>query len=206
MFKKLTTLITGNTLASLGIAMVINSGLGCFSVTSANLAISNFFGISLGTAGMLVELIILLIATYRGEGIGLTAVCNAFYGSYAIDFFRMLLPSHILMVFGLLIIPFGWALMGKAGLGDTGCNVLMNSILKQTNKSIGLVRGVQECLFMLIGFLGARQYVTWFTIALSFGLGYLLQFVYRLIKYDPTKINHKFLIQTSGGKTCLKEN
>ena len=63
MFKKLTTLITGNTLASLGIAMVINSGLGCFSVTSANLAISNFFGISLGTAGMLVELIILLIAT-----------------------------------------------------------------------------------------------------------------------------------------------
>ena len=96
--------------------------------------------------------------------------------------------------------------MGKAGLGDTGCNVLMNSILKQTNKSIGFVRGVQECLFMLIGFLGARQYVTWFTIALSFGLGYLLQFVYRLIKYDPTKINHKFLIQTSGGKTCLKEN
>ena len=206
MFKKLTTLVTGNTLASLGIAMVINSGLGCFSVTSANLAISNFFGISLGTAGMLVELIILLIATYRGEGIGLTAVCNAFYGSYAIDFFRMLLPSHILMVFGLLIIPFGWALMGKAGLGDTGCNVLMNSILKQTNKSIGFVRGVQECLFMLIGFLGARQYVTWFTIALSFGLGYLLQFIYKLIKYEPTKINHKFLIKASGEKICLKEN
>ncbi len=206
MFKKLTTLIIGNTLASLGIAMVINSGLGCFATTSANLAISNFFGISLGTAGMLVELIILLIATYKGEGIGITAICNAIYGSYVLDFFRLLLPTHILMVFGLLIIPFGWSLMGRAGLGDTGNNILMNALLKQTNKPISIVRSVQECVFMLIGFIGARQYVTWFTVALSFGLGYLLQFIYKLIKYEPTKINHKFLIQMSGEKTCLKEN
>ena len=206
MLKRLFLLFIGNTISALAVAMVVNAGLGCFPVTATNLSIANLTGLSMGIAGMIVELTMLLLATYKGEGIGLTAICNAFYGSYAIDFFRMLLPSHILMVFGLLIIPFGWALMGKAGLGDTGCNVLMNSILKQTNKSIGFVRGVQECLFMLVGFLGARQYVTWFTIALSFGLGYLLQFVYRLIKYDPTKINHKFLIQTSGGKTCLKEN
>ena len=102
------------------------------------------------------------------------------------------------MVFGLLILPFGWCLMGKAGLGDTGNNILMNAILKQTNKSIGVVRGVQECVFMLIGFIGARQYVTWFTLALSIGLGSLLQYIYKLIKYDPTKIEHKFIIKRSG--------
>ena len=206
MLKKLTTLFIGNTLASLCIAMVINSGLGCFAVTSANLAIANFFNMSLGTAGMLFELAMLLLATYKGEGIGITSIVNAIYGSYALDFFRMILPTHTGLIIGLFVLPIGWALMGKAGLGDTGCNVLMNSILKHCNKSIGFVRGVQECLFVLIGFLGARQYVTWFTIVLSFGLGYLLQFVYKLIKYEPTKINHKFLIKTSGEKTCLKEN
>ena len=206
MLKRLTTLFIGNTLAALCIAMVINSGLGCFAVTSTNLAIANFFNISLGTAGMLFELAMLLFATYKGEGIGVTSIVNAIYGSYVLDFFRMLLPTHPALVVGLLVLPVGWALMGKAGLGDTGSNIVMNALMKQTGKSVGFIRTIEECLFMLIGFIGARQYVTWFTVVLSFGLGYLLQFVYKLIKYEPTKINHKFLIKTSGEKTCLKEN
>ena len=206
MIKKMTTLVLGNTLAALCIAMVINSGLGCFAVTSTNLAIANFFNMSLGTAGMLFELAMLLFATYKGEGIGVTSIVNAVYGSYVLDFFRMLLPTHPALVVGLLVLPVGWALMGKAGLGDTGSNIVMNALMKQTGKSVGFIRTIEECLFMLIGFIGARQYVTWFTVVLSFGLGYLLQFVYKLIKYEPTKINHKFLIKTSGEKTCLKES
>ena len=200
MLKRLTTLFIGNTLAALCIAMVINSGLGCFAVTSTNLAIANFFNISLGTAGMLFELAMLLFATYKGEGIGVTSIVNAVYGSYVLDFFRMLLPTHPALVVGLLILPVGWALMGKAGLGDTGSNIVMNALMKQTGKSVGFIRTIEECLFMLIGFIGARQYVTWFTVVLSFGLGYLLQFVYKLIKYEPTKINHKFLIRHQEGR------
>lgn len=194
MFKKLTSLFIGNTLASLGIAMVVNSGLGCFAITAANLSIANLTGLSMGTVGMLVELVMLTIATCKGEGIGWTAIVNAIYGSYLIDFFMMLLPKHILMIFGLLILPFGWCLMGKAGLGDTGSNILMNALVKQSNKSIGLVRGILECTFLAIGFIGARNYVTWFSILLSVGLGYFLQFVYKLIKYEPTQIKHKFLV------------
>jgi uncharacterized membrane protein YczE len=196
--KKLTTLFIGNTLAALCIAMVINSGLGCFAVTSANLAIANFFNISLGTAGMLLELTLLLFATYKGEGIGITSIVNAIYGSYALDFFRLLLPTHIGLIIGLLILPVGWALMGKAGLGDTGSNIVMNALMKQTGKSVGFIRTIEECIFMTIGFIGARQHMTWFTVVLSFGLGYLLQFVYKLIKYDPTEIHHQFIIKTAG--------
>ena len=80
MLKRLTTLFIGNTLAALCIAMVINSGLGCFAVTSTNLAIANFFNISLGTAGMLFELAMLLFATYKGEGIGVCSVAVVIYG------------------------------------------------------------------------------------------------------------------------------
>lgn len=194
MFKRLTSLMFGNTLAALGIAMVINSELGCFAITAANLSVSNILGISLGTTSMLIELIMLSIATYRKEGIGLTAIVNATYGSYLIELFMYLLPKHLLLCLGLFIIPFGWAMMGKAGFGDTGSNILMNSLLKQSNKSMGIIRGILEILFLIIGYIGAKNYVTWFTLLLTFTLGYILQFSYKLIKYEPTKIKHKFII------------
>ena len=56
--------------------------------------------------------------------------------------------------------------MGKAGYGDTGSNALMNSILKSSKMSIGKVRIIQEGIILSIGFLGARESVTWFTLLL----------------------------------------
>jgi uncharacterized membrane protein YczE len=99
------------------------------------------------------------------------------------------------MIIGLLIIPFGWVLMGRAAYGDTGSNILMNALLKKYGLSISLMRGIQEIVFLSLGLLGAREYVTWLTIALTFGLGYLLQVVYKFMRYDPTEINHSFIIK-----------
>ena len=193
--KRMTSLLVGNTIASLGISMLIKSGLGCFALTAGNIALANWFGITVGTAGMILEIIMLLLATYLGEGIGLTSIVNAIYGSIMIDVFNFILPSTPLMIVGLLIIPFGWVLMGRAAYGDTGSNILMNALLKKYGLSISFMRGIQEVVFLSLGLLGARQYVTWLTIALTFGLGYLLQFCYGLVKYDPTEINHSFLIK-----------
>lgn len=193
--KRMTSLLVGNTIASLGISMLIRSGLGCFALTAGNMALANWFGITVGTAGMILEIIMLLLATYLGEGIGLTSIVNAIYGSIMIDVFNFILPSTPLMIVGLLIIPFGWVLMGRAAYGDTGSNILMNALLKKYGLSISFMRGIQEVVFLSLGLLGARQYVTWLTIALTFGLGYLLQFCYGLVKYDPTEINHSFLIK-----------
>jgi uncharacterized membrane protein YczE len=191
----MTSLLVGNTVASLGISMLIKSGLGCFALTAGNIALANWTGITVGTAGMILEVIMLLIATYLGEGIGLTSIVNAIYGSVMIDVFSFILPSNPLMIIGLLIIPFGWVLMGRAAYGDTGSNILMNALLKKYGLSISLMRGTQEVVFLSLGLLGAREYVTWFTIALTFGLGYLLQVCYKLVKYDPTEIKHSFLVK-----------
>jgi uncharacterized membrane protein YczE len=193
----MTSLLVGNTVASLGISMLIKSGLGCFALTAGNIALANWFGITVGIAGMILEVTMLLLATYLGEGIGLTSIINAVYGSLMIDVFNAILPSNPLLGLGLLIIPFGWVLMGRAAYGDTGSNILMNALLKKYGLKISYTRGIQEVVFLTLGLLGARNYVTWLTIALTFGLGYLLQFCYRLVKYDPTEINHSFLIKKS---------
>ena len=92
--KRMTSLLVGNTIASLGISMLIKSGLGCFALTAGNIAIANWFGITVGTAGMIIELIMLLLATYLGEGIGLTSIVNAIYGSLMIDVFCAIVPTN----------------------------------------------------------------------------------------------------------------
>ena len=134
MFKRVMLTIIGGAISAFGIASLINSGLGCFALTAANMSISNMTGLSLGTIGMIVDLTLLLIATYKGEGIGITAVVNATYCSYMIDIFHAILPTHPLMVLGLLVIPLGWGLMGKVGLGDTASNLVMNILVKETDK------------------------------------------------------------------------
>jgi uncharacterized membrane protein YczE len=192
--QKLIKLVLGNTLASFAISCVVKAGFGCFSTTAANMALANWFGITVGTAGMLVELIMLGIATYKGEGIGWTSICNATYGSLLIDVFLAILPQSPFMILGLLLLPIAWAIMGSVGLGENGANTLMNAILKHTNLNITVIRGVQEFILLLIGFIGARSMVTIFTVVLVFGLGPLLEVVYKWIGFDPTTVKHNYII------------
>lgn len=194
MFKYI-KLILGVTLSSLSIAMVINCGLGAFAITTCNIALSNWFRISLGLAGFISEAVMLLYASAKGEGLGWTAIVNATYGSFMIDIFSRLLPHSIFLSIGLIILPVAWAITGSVGLGDTGSNLLTNALVKSTGKSIRFIRTIIEVTVLLIGFLGARSFVTWFTIVMTLTIGYIAQFIYKLIKYNPTDIEHKYLIQ-----------
>ena len=53
---KVSKLLVGQCVASLGIAMVLNAGLGVFPVSATNLAVVNWFGVSYGVANSLVEI------------------------------------------------------------------------------------------------------------------------------------------------------
>jgi len=192
---KIIKLIFGVSLSSLGIAMVINSNLGAFAITSCNLAISGWLNIPLSVASILVELMMIGFATYKGEGLGITAIVNATYGSIMIDVFRFILPQYNWLCIGLVLLPIGWILIGRVGWGDTGSNILMNALIKTTGKSVGFIRTIEECLFIVIGFMGARNYVTIFSLLITLLIGPISQFIYKIFNYDPTKIRQKYLIK-----------
>ena len=59
----------------------------CSPGTSANIALSNWTGITIGQASIIVELIMLIIATKMKEGIGLTSIVNAILGGIMTDRF-----------------------------------------------------------------------------------------------------------------------
>ena len=194
LIKKLLKLFSGVVLSSFGITCVIHANLGVFPITATNIAVSNWLGISMGVAGMLVELLILGLALYLGEGVSLTGIVNATLGSLLIDFWNPILPYHPLMVLGILLLPIAWFLSSSVGLGDTNQNLLTNGIIKRTNKSLGLIRTLQESTFMIIGLVGGKGCVTPLTIVLSLFFGKIMEFEYKLLKYDPTKVTHSYLI------------
>ena len=200
--RKFLRLICGVVLSSFAITMVIHAGIGVFPITSTNLAIANWLGISMGTAGALVELVMLLIAYKMGEGLTLTGIINATIGSLLIDVWSLVLPKHPLMIVGILLLPIAWYLSGTASYGDTNQNLVMNGILKRTNKNVSTVRMCQEVLFVGIGLLGARESITFVTILLSLFFGYIMQFEWKLLKYDSSKVKHRYLIKA---KSITKE-
>ena len=194
----------GLILQALGIALVISSGT-TFAITSFNQGISNTFLISYGTASMLVEVMTIAINYCFKEKIGLTTVASAILNGYLVDMFLLLVPtislSLIYLPFGAIIMGIGFYFMTASGMGNSSSNGLMNVFQKLTGKSVGLIRTIEDVSFMALGFLLGGT-VNIGTLILTFGFGYLLNFIYRLFKFDPTKVQHQYL---GGGKMKLPQ-
>jgi uncharacterized membrane protein YczE len=192
--KKLLYLLGGNTLSSFAIACVLNSGLGAFSCTAGNSGIASFMGISLGLASFITETLMLLYATYRNEGVGWTAIINTTYGSLMIDVFHKLLPICPWLSLGGLLLPIAWSYMGRAGWGDTGTNLAMVALMKQTGKSLRFCRCCIDITFLMFALLWASHTVSLFTLFLTFATGPIVQFVYGKIHYNPELIKHHYIL------------
>ena len=190
---KLIRLLTGVLLSSLGIAMVTNSCLGTYAITTTVQAIANWGAIPFGIANLLIEIGMIGYATYKGEGLGWTAIVNALLGSVLISTFLEILPQHPVMFIGIFIVPFAWALMGSVGWGDTGSNILMRALMKNTGKDIVTIRTIEEVFFLTIGFLGARNLVTVFSVIITITTPLILKVIYSVIHYKPAEVEHHFI-------------
>lgn len=192
--ERIIRMIVGITMASLGIALVLNSDLGCFVETAAFKGMSIKLGIPLFLANILAEIIMIAIATYLGEGLGWTAIVNGTYGAVMINLFHVILPHKAIFCLGAFLIPIGWSILEKARYGATGSNILMKALMVTTGKSLFIIRTSIELTFLLIAILTAPQYATWVTIAGTFGAPLVLKYVYKLVGHKPAEIEHDFII------------
>ena len=193
--NKYLKLSIGLLLQALGIALVIKSN-STFPITAFNLGVANTLAISYGTASMLVELITILINCCFKENIGLTTIASAILNGYIVDLFLHLIPdvsfNLIYLPIGALTMCFGFYFMSSCGLGLNSSNGLMNALMKKTGKSVTLIRTLEEMTFMLLGYiLGGTVNIT--TIVLSTCFGSVLGFVYKLLNFEPEKVQHKNL-------------
>lgn len=191
---KVSKLLIGQVVTSFAIAMVINGGLGVFPITATNLAVCGWFGISYGVANMITEALALVYAVCRGEKFGWATLLSCFTCGALIDVFMSVLPtSYYLIPLGLICTPIGYAITGSCGMGENATCMLQTALQKQFNKSTGFVRTVMEVCYLIVGVLGARSSITWFSIVLSVTFGTIVNIVYRAMKYDPTKVKQNYI-------------
>ena len=189
----------GITLTSFGIALVLNSGLGCFVNTAVYKGLSLKLGVPLYVVNIAFELVMIAIATYYEEGLGWTTIINATYGAVMINVFHKLLPhAPILALIGILIMPIAWSTLEKASFGATGSNILMKALMNKTKKPMMIIRTFIDSTFLILALIFAKQYVTLFTILLTFICPLILTTEYKLIHYKPTDIHHDFIIKKKG--------
>ena len=186
----------GLTICGVGTYLQMQASIGMFPWNSFKQGLSIAFPISFGAASILVSLAILLLDVLLSEPIGVGTILDAFLMGIVVDICTWLdfvplqksfLPQVAMLLFGLMVMNVGQVLYMGAGLSCGPTDTLMVALGKRVSRlPIGLVSILISAVVLAIGvFLGS-----------PFGSGTLMEFVFRLFRFDPRDVEQESLIQT----------
>jgi uncharacterized membrane protein YczE len=189
-----------------GIYLTIQANIGAGPWDVLSLGLSKTFGILYGNASIAVSLTILLIDILLKEPIGIAMFIDAVVVGKSVDFFNWTgivkpcssLPVSIaVMTAGLFIIAYTQYTYMIASLGCGPRDTLLVALSKRMKRvPIGLVS---------IMLLGTATVTGWLlggpvglgTIICAFGSGPVMQFAFRTVRFDATKVRHQNLRESA---------
>lgn len=202
--KRALWLLLGCVVSAVGIVMMLqaNIGLEPWSVLQQGMAQS--WGISYGTASIIVGLGAIAVAAVCGEGFGVGTIANITLCAFCIDGLLALnwipkmnsLPTGLLMLAGgLELLAIGTWLYMRATLGAGPRDSLMVALARKTGRSVGLCRAVVEIFVIVGGYLLGGQ-VGWGTLVSAVGLGSLFNLNFRLLHFRAAELHQENLAET----------
>jgi len=194
-------LFLGLFLYAVGIVLTINANLGLSPWQVFHQGVSKHIGITMGQASITVGFIFVILDWILGEKLGIGTICNMIFIGVFIDVlmlnnlipvFSNLFAQVLMMILGMFVIGVASYFYIGAGLGSGPRDGLMVALTKRTKKSIGFIRNSIELSVLTIGYmLGGTVGVG--TLIMVIGLGYFVQFTFKLFKFDVSKVKHKFI-------------
>ena len=195
-------MILGLFIFGLGIVLTIKANIGYapWDVFHAGLAAKT--GISFGVISIIVGLIIVVIVTLLGEKFGLGTIFNTILIGLFIDLIMPFIPKAenpviggFMLIAGLFIISVGSYFYIKSGFGVGPRDNLMVVFTRKTKWPVGICRFLIELLVTVIGWLlggmvGAGTVISVITI------GFCIQIVFKLFRFDVTAVKHETLAET----------
>lgn len=194
-------LFVGLFLYSVGIVLTINANLGFSPWDVFHKGISNVSGITMGQASITVGVIIVILNIVLGEKLGWGTLCNMLFIGIFMDLLMSnnLIPISQNLVLGLFMMILGMFIIGiatylyiGAELGSGPRDGLMVALTKKTNKSVRFIRNSIEISALIIGYM-LGGFVGIGTLIMASMIGYFVQFVFKIFKFDVSKINHRFI-------------
>jgi uncharacterized membrane protein YczE len=195
----------GNLLYAIGIVTTMNAQIGYAPWDVFHVGIAKTIGLSIGTASIIAGVIIGITAIILGEKLGFGTLLNMvligvfidmFLGFHIIPVANSFLIGLIMMILGLYIIAFASYFYIGSAFGAGPRDSLMVALTRKTRLPVGICRGTIELLAVFFGWrLGGMVGIG--TIISALVIGFCVQTTFKLLKFDPTKIKHETLGQTS---------
>jgi len=203
MVQRFIRLFVGLFLFAVGIVLTINANLGLSPWDVFHQGITYLTGITMGQASIGVGIILVMINAFLGERLGWGSLCNMFFIGLFMDLIMLnhIIPISNKVVSGLIMMFLGMFIIGLASyfyigaeLGSGPRDGLMIALTKRTNRSVRFIRNSIEISALIVGYL-LGGFVGLGTLIMSVVLGYIIQFIFKLFKFNVNHIQHRFIDQ-----------
>lgn len=199
-------LIWGLFLFALGVVLTIQANIGLAPWDAFSVGVSNITGITYGNVVILTGVGILIFIVLLKEKIGLGTILNTvligaisdiLLGLKIIPVMDNFFFGLIMLLVGQIVISFGSYFYIGQGLGSGPRDSLMIALSKRLpHVSIGVIRGGIEGAALIIGWLlGAKVGIG--TIISVFGIGFIIQYTFKLLRFNVKAVKHDSLFDTA---------
>lgn len=203
--KRIIKLIFGLFLYSLGSFLTIQANIGLAPWEAFSMGGAYLTHLSYGNIVVITGLIIIVIDFALKEKVGFGTILNAILIGKFVDLiqFTNIIPKMsnlglglLMLLLGQVVICFGSYFYIGSSLGCGPRDALMIALGKRMpNVPIGAVRGLLEGTVLIIGWLlGAKIGIG--TAIYVLGIGFILQFTFKLLHFDVKNIEHESISDT----------
>lgn len=204
--KRTVKLLFGLFLYSLGLTLSIQANVGLAPWDAFSIGVSNISGLSYGNVSIYTGIVILIVvAGFLKEKIGFGTLLNTVLIGIFVDLMQSikLIPFMTNFYLGVLMLLSGQIVVSLAtyfyissGMGCGPRDTLMVALGKLLPKvPIGAIRGSIEGTVLIIGFiLGAKVGIG--TVIAVFGISFILQTTFKLLKFDVKSVVHENIFET----------
>lgn len=210
--KRFIQLIFGFFVIAIGVVLHYKASLGMSPWGTLDLGMNNVFGITIGASSQLIGLIIIFFSWFLGIKPSFGTIANMFSIGFFVDVINAATPGLTLntlplrligFAIGLLFFNFGIYLYLHARLGGGPRDSLMLGLIKRLHLNVAPVRIAMEATAITVGFLmGAK--VGFGTVVLTLFNGPILQYMFKLFKFDPKKQEQESFAEVIRGIRGIK--
>ena len=202
--KRMGLLLGGLLISAVGITMMLQANIGLEPWSVLQNGMSLFFGMTYGTAAMIVGAVVIAIAIACGESFGIGTIANIFFAPAVIDVLLWLgwIPQMTTLWGGILMLLGGMELLAigtwmymKSALGSGPRDALMVVLARKTKRSVGICRITVEIIAIIAGWLMGGQ-VGIGTVITGVGVGTLFNLNFALLRFKAADLHQENLPET----------
>ncbi len=202
--RRLLILAGGQVVSAVGITMMLQANVGLEAWSVLQQGMSKTFGITYGTAAMIVGAAVIAVAFLCGEGFGIGTLSNIVICPMLIDLLLALgwVPlmenfwaGLAMLLAGMELLALGTWMYMLSALGAGPRDALMVVLARMTGRSVGLCRASVELLAIVVGFFLGGQ-VGAGTVISAVGLGTLFNVNFRLLHFQAVQLHQENLAET----------